>query len=98
MRWTKEAPLEQVAAGFMQSAEFIRAYGANPASRDLVSKFYTNVLHRPAEKAGLDYWSSALESKLVTPAQVLSMISESAENQEAVLKVIADGFPYTPYG
>lgn len=94
----KGGSLEQVAAGFMQSQEFIGVYGANPGNRELVSKFYTNVLHRPADPAGLDYWLAALESKQVTAAQVLSLISESAENQEAVLKVIADGFPYTPYG
>lgn len=94
----KGTTLEQVAAGFMSSPEFTRLYGANPGSKDLVSKIYTNVLHRPAEQGGLDYWSSALDNKLVTPAQVLAMISESAENQAAVLKVIADGFPYTPYG
>jgi hypothetical protein len=94
----KGTTLEQVAAGFMQSAEFVKLYGANPSNKELVSKIYTNVLHRAVEQAGLDYWSAALDNKLVTPAQVLSLISESAENQEAVLKIIADGFPYTPYG
>ncbi|MEX5745172.1 Calx-beta domain-containing protein [Massilia sp. X63] len=94
----KGTTLEEVAAGFMSSPEFAKLYGANPSNRDLVSKIYTNVLHRAAEQGGLDYWSSALDNKLVTKAQVLAMISESAENQEAVLKVIADGFPYTPYG
>lgn len=94
----KGSTLEQVAAGFMTSPEFVKLYGANPGNKELVSKIYTNVLHRPAEQGGLDYWSSALDNKLVTPAQVLAMISESAENQEAVLKVIADGFTYTPYG
>lgn len=94
----KGTTLEEVAAGFMSSPEFAKLYGANPSNRDLVSKIYTNVLHRAAEQGGLDYWSSALDNKLVTKAQVLAMISESAENQEAVVKVIADGFPYTPYG
>jgi len=94
----KGTTLEEVAAGFMSSPEFAKLYGANPSNRELVSKIYTNVLHRAAEQGGLDYWSAALDNKLVTKAQVLAMISESAENQAAVLKVIADGFPYTPYG
>lgn len=94
----KGATLESVAAGFMASPEFAKLYGANPSNKELVSKIYTNVLHRQAEQGGLDYWSAALDNKMVTPAQVLALISESAENQEAVLKVIADGFPYTPYG
>jgi hypothetical protein len=31
-------------------------------------------------------------------AQVLMQFSESAENQAAVLKIIGNGFEYTPYG
>lgn len=94
----KGTTLESVAAGFMASPEFAKLYGTNPSNKELVSKIYTNVLHRQAEQGGLDYWSTALDNKMVTPAQVLALISESAENQVAVLKVIADGFPYTPYG
>lgn len=94
----KGSSLVEVAAGFMKSPEFIAAYGANPGSRDLVSKIYLNVLHRPAEAAGLDYWSKALDSGAVNAAEVLSLISESAENQAGLLDVIGNGFTYTPYG
>jgi hypothetical protein len=94
----KGTSLADVANGFMHSEEFIKAYGAAPSNYDLVNKIYMNVLHRPAEAGGLDYWVHALDSHLVTSAQALSMISESAENQAAVLTVIGNGFVYTPYG
>ncbi|WP_296950364.1 Calx-beta domain-containing protein, partial [uncultured Massilia sp.] len=90
--------LTEVAAGFMQSKEFIDAYGSAPSNLDLVSKIYMNVLHRPAEQAGLDYWTNALDQHVVTAAQALGMISESAENQGAVAAIIGNGFDYTPYG
>jgi hypothetical protein len=94
----KGTSLTAVADGFMHSEEFIKAYGANPSSYDLVSKIYQNVLHRPPEAAGLDYWVNVLDSHQITSAQALSLISESAENQAAVITVIGNGFTYTPYG
>lgn len=90
--------LNDVAAGFMQSDEFIGTYGAAPSNLDLVSKIYMNVLHRPAEAAGLNYWVNALDQHAVTAAQALGLISESAENQGAVATVIGNGFAYTPFG
>jgi hypothetical protein len=94
----KGISLTQVAAGFMQSAEFIKAYGANPSNHDFVSQVYMNVLHRPAEEAGLNYWVNVLDTHQITQAQALSFISESAENQAALLPIIGNGFPYIPYG
>ena len=90
--------LAEVAAGFMRTPEFIAAYGANPSNHDLVSQIYLNVLHRPAEPGGLEYWTGALDRGVVTAAQALSMISESPENQAALAPVIGEGFTYTPYG
>ena len=90
--------LTEVAAGFMQSDEFIKAYGANPSNHNLVSQIYLNVLHRPAEAGGLAYWTSALDRGVVSAAQALGMISESPENVAAMAPVIGEGFTYTPYG
>lgn len=90
--------LERVAESFMGSPEFIKMYGATPGNAALVEKFYTNVLHRPGEAAGVQYWTGALDSKAVTPSQVLAMISESAENQAALIGVLQNGFLYLPYG
>ncbi|MES2126752.1 MAG: DUF4214 domain-containing protein [Pseudomonadota bacterium] len=86
-----------IAAGFMGSDEFKAMYGANPSSSDFVNKVYTNVLHRAPEPAGFDYWVKAIDGGFGR-ADVLALISESAENQAAVIGSIAAGFDYIPFG
>jgi hypothetical protein len=90
--------LISVAQGFVNSAEFKDAYGANLSSRDLVTKFYTNILHRAPEAGGLDFWTGVLDSKAAGVADVLGAISESAENKAGLIGVIGNGFEFTPYG
>jgi hypothetical protein len=90
--------LATVAQGFVDSKEFKDMMGAAPSNADLVGKFYEHVLHRPAEKAGFDFWVSVLDSHSVSVADVLVAISESNENQAALAAVIGNGFAYTPYG
>lgn len=87
-----------VAQGFVDSAEFKTLYGTSPNNRDLISKFYVNVLHRQADQSGIDFWTNILDSKLSTLAEVLVGFSESSENQTSVASTIAAGFPYIPYG
>ncbi len=89
--------LEDIAAGFTQSAEFRDLYGAAPGNAELVGHLYRNILHRAPEQAGFDYWVRALDDKLVTLPQVLAMFSESAENVDAVAALIADGIVYSPW-
>ena len=91
------ASLKSVAEGFVVSSEFKELYGANPSSSDIVSMFYQNVLRRPGEKAGIDYWAGILDSKAGTVADVLMGFSESAENQAALVGVMSNGFAYIPY-
>jgi hypothetical protein len=86
--------LKQVAAGFAASAEFKSLYGSAPAAAQLVAKLYENVLHRPGEQAGIDFWTKALSSGVST-VDVLAAFSESAENQAGVAAVIGNGFSYT---
>jgi hypothetical protein len=57
-----------------------------------------NVLDRPGEQAGVDYWVGLLDTKAATVASVLAGFSESAENQVATAVVIGSGFEYIPYG
>lgn len=94
----KGMSLTSVATGFMDSAEFKAVYGAAPSNTQLVSKFYENILHRQPEKAGLDYWVGVLDARNASTAEVLAAISESAENQAALVDIIGNGFVYTPYG
>lgn len=94
----KGVSLATVAQGFITSGEYIAAYGSNLSNRDLVSKYYENILHRAPEQAGLDFWTGVLDSKGATLAEVLAAISESGENVSGTAAVIGNGFDYTPYG
>jgi Ca2+-binding RTX toxin-like protein len=86
-----------VAQGFIDSQEYRDAYGSAMSHRELVTRYYTNILDRAPEQAGLDFWVAKLDSG-VTRADVLAGISESLENINGSAAVIANGFPYTPYG
>jgi hypothetical protein len=81
------------ARDFVGSQEFKSLYGANIDDSQFVQALYQNVLHRPAEGAGYDFWMASLQS--VSRAQVLADFSESAENQAQVVGSIQDGFDYT---
>lgn len=92
------ASLRTVADGFVASNEFRQIYGANPTSREIIAKFYQNVLNRDGEAAGVDYWTSVLDGGHATVAEVLMGFSESAENQAALVGATANGIHYTPFG
>lgn len=93
----KGASVYDVAHNFINSAEFHTLYGANPSNAAFVDSLYQNILHRAGDQPGIDYWNGVLASG-VPRAAVLASFSESLENQAAVLKIIGNGFDYTPYG
>ena len=86
-----------VAQGFIDSQEYRAAYGSAMTHRELVTRYYTNILDRAPEQAGLDFWVQQLDSG-VARAEVLAGISESPENINGSAAIIANGFAYTPYG
>ncbi len=90
--------LTGVAAGFVASAEFIARYGANPSNRELVEKFYLNVLQRPGDAEGITYWVNALDSRSASVADVLMGFSESPENQAALVGVTENGIAFHTFG
>lgn len=92
------ASLVSIAQGFIQSKEYQDTYAPGLSSRDLVSKYYQNILHRAPEQGGLDFWSGALDSKAASTAEVLAGISESKENIDGTAAVIGNGFEYLPWG
>ena len=94
----KGLSLDDVARGFVQSAEFQSLYGANPSNADIVTRFYANVLHRAPDAAGAAYWTGVLDSHAATSAAVLAQFSESAENQAALVGVTQHGIAYTAFG
>ncbi|NRH43905.1 DUF4214 domain-containing protein [Pseudomonas sp. MS15a(2019)] len=88
------ASLYEVAAGFVASTEFQALNGSAPASQALVASLYGHVLGRTAEQAGLDYWTSQLQSGALDAAGLLASLSESAENRLQVSGQIAQGIEY----
>ena len=92
--------LRGVAGLFLGSPEFTATYGAidTLSNRDFVSKLYDNVLHRPLDQPGFDFWVKAIEEKGVSRADILVAFSESIENKAQVIDVIGNGAEYIPYG
>ncbi len=90
--------IRAVAAEFMKSAEFASMYGATISNTAFVEKLYQNVLRRPGDQGGIDFWVKALDNKQTDRIDVLAQFSESAENQSAVAQIIGNGFEFIPYG
>ena len=86
--------LQTVAEHFISSAEFQSRYGANLSNAAFVDQLYRNILHRPADQAGLNYWVWILDSRTDTRAGVLANFSEGAENRQQVLASIESGIAY----
>ena len=88
---------ESVAAGFASSDEFATQYGSKPSNRDIIGKFYLNVLRRAPDQAGFDYWVKALDLQTVSVGSVLAGFGDSPENQSQVAGIIANGINYALY-
>lgn len=79
------ASLNEVARGFVNSAEFSALYGSNPANADIVTRVYTNVLHRAPDAGGAAFWTDVLNGHRATVPEVLAQFSESPENKAALV-------------
>ncbi|MYN09781.1 DUF4214 domain-containing protein ['Massilia aquatica' Lu et al. 2020] len=86
-----------IASSFIGSQEFTDRYGAKLSNETFVAQLYQNVLHRPYEQAGFDYWTGVLKLG-VTREDVLLGFADSGENYAQLAVTIGDGFAYTPYG
>lgn len=94
----KGASLLDVAQAFLTQKEYQDAYSPTLSNRELVGKYYQNILGRAPEQGGWDFWTGVLDRKDASVAQVLASISESGENINGTAVVIAAGFEFTPYG
>ncbi|QHF05969.1 MULTISPECIES: DUF4214 domain-containing protein [Pseudomonas syringae group] len=74
----KGSSLQQVAKGFVDSAEF-KALNPGQDQNSLINNFYQHVLHRDADAGGLQYWNGQMSGGM-TAAEVLVSFSESQEN------------------
>ena len=89
----QSSSLDEIAQNFMQSAEFEAMYPATSSDRDNISKFYENVLDRPADNDGLDYWVQMREGGTSMSA-ILVAISESPEHQILLTGQMTHGVTY----
>ena len=85
--------LEQVASGFINSAEFQALYGNNPSNAELVTLLYDNVLHRAPDTGGFNYWMNELDQG-TSREQVLIGFSESIENQLSLVGIVQTGIEF----
>jgi hypothetical protein len=85
------ASLQDVAAGFVNSAEFVALYGANSTNADFLTHLYSNVLHRTPDAGGYNWWLNTLNTAQATKTSVLMGFSESPENRSGVLNAIQNG-------
>jgi hypothetical protein len=89
--------LNEAAAAFSASKEFVDMYGANSTDAQFVDLLYQNVLHRPAEAGGFAYWMDALGAQHLAREAMLEFFSESAENQAQVIGSIKNGIDFVPW-
>jgi hypothetical protein len=88
--------LEQVASEFTHSIEFHDTYGTT-TNAQFVDLLYQNVLHRPAEGAGYNYWMDMLTNHGLTREALLGSFSESPENQAQLIGAIGNGIEFIAY-
>lgn len=83
----------QIANYFSQNKEYIDLY-ANTSNEQFVTKLYEHVLDRPPEGGGYDFWVGNLNSGATNRDEVLTLFSESPENQAQVIGSIVNGIEY----
>lgn len=88
--------MDTIARGFMQSDEYTKMYGTAPDDAAFLTHTYDNVLHRPYDQAGFDFWLGALHSG-VSREDVLLNFANGFENRAQVIGSIENGFAFTPY-
>ncbi|MEO3386167.1 DUF4214 domain-containing protein [Mesorhizobium sp. CAU 1741] len=80
--------LLDAAAGFIASAEFSSLYGSGLTDAEFVDQLYLNVLGRPGEEAGVDFWNDYLadggarSAALVNFTQLAEYVGLSAPDIE----------------
>ena len=95
----------RMAEDFVWSQEFQNLYGITTTDNygtgtdvsELVTGFYENVLGRTPDQGGLDFYTGVIESKERTVGRVLAEISDSQENYDGTIELIANGIVFDPW-
>ena len=108
--WISEADAEakdavRMAEDFVWSQEFqdlydittTDNYGTGTDVSELVTGFYENVLGRSPDAGGLNYYTGVIESREKTVGRVLAEISDSQENYDGTIELIANGIVFDPW-
>jgi len=93
---TPTTPVAPVTPGLMQPTTNVGM--PRDAANSFVNSVYNNVLLRPGEQAGVDYWANLITSGAATPAEVEAGIRNSAEAQGVRAGVRQVGFGSQPVG
>lgn len=83
-----------IAQGFVNSAEFISKYGADPTNASYVNNLYQNVLGRAGEAGGVAYWTGEMNAGRVSKAEALVQFATLPEGAGNVAPLIANGILY----
>ena len=86
--WVDKA--DYLADRFIEALEFEALYGANPSNESYVDALYVNVLGRPAEAAGRDYWVARMDAG-VGADDMLVYFVESAEAKAVISPDYTEG-------
>lgn len=71
-------PIDVIGEQFLASDEWAARFGASPTNTQLVDALYLNVLGRPGDQGGIDYWVGQLQQQSI--ARVLVAFADSPEN------------------
>jgi hypothetical protein len=88
------ASLDQVAQGFVGSAEFVSDYGQAPTNESYVRDLYQNFLERAPDDVGFTYWVDNLQSGSMDFADVMVGFAGSVEYQGMIASEISQGIQY----
>ena len=74
----KEALIKTIAQ-WLQSDEYVERFGSDLSDEDFLSLLYVNILGRPADQDGYDFWLAILKSGDMTREQLIIEFTESDE-------------------
>ena len=77
-RRVNDKRLNSISSAFAGSSEFQRRYGSL-TNRQFVELVYQNVLGRPGEASGVNFWTSRLDRRVASRGEVMTGFSESNE-------------------
>ncbi len=78
--YADNASVQSVGQAFMQTDEFLAIYGNDTDPAAFVAELYETALQRAPDSAGLEFWTSGLESGLLSRLDVVIGITSADEN------------------